>query len=50
MMTIEKMAKVVSEINRGLVSSRPQEGAASQCQSSTHVRVNRDAHICPKKN
>lgn len=24
MMTVEKMAKVVSEINRGLASSRPQ--------------------------
>lgn len=38
MMTVEKMAKVVSEINRGLASSRPQGvslGGASQAHTNS---------------
>lgn len=32
MMTVEKMAKVVSEINSGLASSRPQGAEGPSCR------------------
>lgn len=37
MMTVEKMAKVVSKINRGLASSRPQG-----VEDASHVHTNSD--------
>lgn len=44
MMTVEKMAKVVSEINRGLASSRPQ-GVESPNQLQIQLRF-RCVFVC----
>lgn len=53
MMTVEKMAKVVSEINRGLASSRPrgEEGAShvhtNSDPSCACVQLDANAHTMP---
>lgn len=48
MMTVEKMTKVVSEINRGLAGSRPQgaKGGSQAHKDPDFMNVNVFMHFC----